>query len=290
VRYWRASLWLLPLATAVPLGVLVYEVVTNNVSSYDAARRRTELFLQLGVPNLVLLAAAVAGAILGWKGRKLIALLIVGAVCAWQISPLVWSWEFWDPHVRPEYLAVFAVPGAIAGLLGLWGLVQLRNSNLIVALVVGLLLVTPVLSSAYGVVQYRARAAADCPPGPPVDLTFSGLENAHFTSACGIPGVPPASTACTSYSIVGLQLFDWTSWTLAFRPYGRTVTSGEFPQWAPMLTVGSTTEYGGTNGWRGSYTFDPGIGCKGSVDADLFATAGDAQQSVHVSGRFETPP
>jgi hypothetical protein len=285
LKYWRALLWLLPLATAIPLGVFAYKLATTDFYSYSGGKELAGLVEQLGVPYTVILVAAAVGAMLASKGRPLVALVIAASVCAWQLSAFAWTWQFWDPHVRPEYLAVFAVPGAVSGVIGISGLVLLRRSNWAVLLLVAVLLVTPILSSAGGVMSYRAAAAKNCPPGPSVDLTFSGLENAHFSTSCGIPDAVPPLAKCTTYVLVTVQLFDSTSWNLGFHPYSRTVTSGEFPEWGPSLSVGSWADYGGPSHWKGSYTFDPDGRCAGTVDAYLFSAA-SAEGSVHVTGRF----
>ena len=289
MKYWRLSLWLVPIATLIPLGVFAHDLLTNDFSAYFGNVELAGLVVVLGVPNLVILGTSVFGAVEAWKGRAPVALVVVGAVCAYQLSPLAWSGGFWDAHQRGTYLVNFAVPGAVAGLLGIWGWLLLRNSNRTAVVIAAVLLLAPVASLAAGGASYAINVARDCPPGPSVNLSVSGLENAHFASSCGIPSGVASLSGCTTYQArVGLVSLE--EWSLSFVPYSRTVTSGEFPYWAPDLIVGGNTSYGGSYGWKGSYTFDSRNHCAGTVDADLFAAPGGGRGgSVHISGSFEAP-
>jgi hypothetical protein len=283
VRYWRALLWLLPLATAIPLGIFVYQLITSDFSAYFGGVKLVGLIFVLGIPNIVILGASVTAAMIALRGNPVAALVVLAAVSAIQLTMLLWSPEFWDAHGRPEYLVAFAVPGTVAWLLGISGVVLLHDSNRLAAMIAAGLLLVPVLSSAGAVVNY----GQGCPSGPSVDLTFSGLENAHFTSSCGTPRSGSTLAQCTSNDVT-LELFDWGWWSLSFHPYSRTVTSDEFPSWAPSLIVGVHTGYGGP--WTGSYTFDPSNHCAGTVDANLRVPGGSPQSGyVHVSGHFEAP-
>ncbi len=289
MKYWRLSLWLVPIATLIPLGALIHDLTTTDFSAYFGNVELAGLIVLLGVPTVVVLVASVFGAVAASKGRPLVALIIVGGVCAYQLSPLAWTGAFWDAHQRGAYLLNFAVPGTVAGLLGIWGWLLMRGSSRTAVVIAAVLLLAPVASLAAGGASYAVAIARDCPPGPSVDLTVSGLENAHFASSCGIPnGVASLSGCSTDEARVGLVSV--SEWSLSFVPYSRTVTSDEFPYWAPDLIVGGSTNYGGSLGWKGSYTFDSRNHCAGTVDADLFAAPGGGRGgSVHVSGSFEAP-
>jgi hypothetical protein len=289
MRVWRWSLWLLPLATLIPLGYFVYELATLDYSAYFAGVSAALLIVLVGVPNVVILGMSVVAALVAWRNRPLTSLVIVAAICAWQLSPIVWSPEFWRVHERAAHLLLFAVPGVVAGLVGLTGLLLLRDRKALVAGVVAGLLLLPIASSAAGLVAYRVEVARECPAGPAIDLTFSGLETAHFTTSCGKPSDITTLAGCTSYA-AALEMFDWQSWDLSFQYSDAPVTADKFSFWAPYLIVGANTSYGGPYGWSGMYRFDEGKRCEGSVDADLFAGAGaNGGRHVHVSGRFAAP-
>jgi hypothetical protein len=288
VKSWRLSLWLVPIATLIPLGIFIHDLTTTDFSAYFGNVELAGLIVLLGVPSLLILGASVVGAVAASKGRPLVALAIVAAVCAYQLSPLAWSGAFWDAHQRGPYLVSFALPGTVAGLLGIWGWLLLRNSSRTAVVIAAVLLLAPVASLAAGGASYAVTIARDCPPGPSVDLSVSGLENAHFASSCGIPSGVASLTGCTTdRATVGLVSVN--EWFLSFVPYSRTVMSDEFPYWAPDLIVGGNTNYGGGFGWKGSYTFDSRNHCAGTVDAVLFATPGGRGGSVHISGSFEAP-
>jgi hypothetical protein len=288
MKYWRLSLWLVPIATLIPLGIFIHDLTTTNFSAYFGDVELAGLLVLVGVPSLVILGTSVVGAVAALKGRPLVSLVIVAAVCAYQLSRLAWSAAFWDAHERGPYLVSFALPGTVAGLLGIWGWLLLRNSSRTAVVIAAVLLLAPVASLAAGGASYAITIARDCPPGPSVDLSVSGLENAHFASSCGIPsGVASLSGCTTDRAAVGLV--DVTEWSLSFVIYSRTVTSDEFPYWAPYLIVGGNTSYGGGSGWKGSYAFDSRNHCAGTVNADLFATPGGRGGSVHISGSFEAP-
>ena len=289
MRLWRPLLWLLPMATLVPLGFFAYQLATTDFTAYFGNVKLVTLVLLLGIPNIVVLAASVVGAVQAFKNRALVALVIVAVVCAWQLSPIVWVPGFWREHERAANLALFAVPGAVAGLLAVSGLFLLRHRNRTTALLVAVLLLVPVLSSVAGVVAYGASVVRQCPSGPELDLTFSGLEQEHFTSSCGIPSGVATLAGCTLYK-ASMEMFDAQSWDISFNYHEGPVTSDAFPYFAPYLIVGATTAYGGALGWRGEYAFDTGRHCSGTVDAYLFATIGGGDgRHVHVQGRFAAP-
>lgn len=289
MKLWRAMLWLLPLSTAIPLSVFFYRLATTDFTAYFGGVALVGLVMLLGFPNLVILAGSVVGAVRAHRGRPLTAVVVCAVACAWQLSGVFWSSEFWDAHERPGYLLLFATPGAVAGLLGLQGWLLLRNVNRTVAVITVVCLLLPVASAAGATASYVDSVRRDCPPGPEVDLTFTGLENAHFTTSCGIPKGSATLAGCTSFhAAVGLQDMSG-SWNLDFNNSASSVTSDQAPHSAPYLLVGAEAAYGGPFGWSGSYAFDPNSHCSGHVDARLFTSNGPASGSVHVTGRFETP-
>ena len=291
MRYWRALLWMVPIATLVPLGDFAYLVATLDFSAYFSDVKFAGLLVIVGIPNLVILAASAGGAAQARK-RPLVALIVVSAIWAWQLSPLVWSSLFWDSHSRP-YLLLMTIPATLAGSLAVWGFIMLRRASKAIAIWSAILLLVPVVSTAGGLVNFAVEAARDCPAGPPVDLTFSGLENAHFTTSCGIPtGV--ATLAGCHFGEADITLLNFDEWDIQFRYSDRPVTSDGTPNHAPYLIVGGNTTYGGPSDgdiqtWNGTYAFDPGSECSGSVNANLYPPAGPRAGSVHVSGHFEAP-
>ena len=292
MRYWRALLWIVPISTLIPLADFAYLVATLNFSAYFSDVKFAGLLVLVGIPNLVILAASVGGAVQARK-RPLVALIAVSAIWAWQLSPLAWSGLLWDSHTRP-YLLLTTIPGTIAGGLAVSGLVMLRRTSKAIAISAAILLLVPVVSTGGGLVNFAVVAARDCPAGPPVDLTFSGLENAHFTTSCGIPtGVSTLAGCHFGEADITLPL-NFAEWDLQFRYSDTVVTSGGTPNYGPYLIVGGNTTYGGTSGgisptWNGTYAFDAGSECSGSVKADLYPPTGPGAGSVHVSGHFAAP-
>lgn len=291
MRYWRAVFWMLPASTAVPLAVAAYQLLTTNFSAYFGDFELAVLLLLVALPNLVILVASVAGAVLSMRNRPLPALVISAAIAAWGLTTIAWTGSFWDSHSRPSHLLLFAVPGSVALVLGVWGWLLLRASNQTVAVISGIFLVIPVIGAAGGTIAYAVEAARDCPPGPAVDLTFSGLENAHFTTSCGIPqGGVAALAGCTELK-ADVGLFNGNSWNIELVFRSQPVTAEALPYLAPYLIVGSNTSYGrGPAGWIGSYSFDPGSHCAGTVDAEMYPTGrGPEAGYVHVVGHFAAP-
>jgi hypothetical protein len=289
MRLWRPLLWLLPMAALVPLGLFAYQLATTDFTAYFGDVKLAGLVVLVGIPNILVLVASVVGAVQAFKNRPLVALVIVAVVCAWQLSPIVWLPGFWRAHERVANLVQFAVPGAVAALLALTGLLLLRDRSRTTAVLVTVLLLLPVLSSVAGVASYEASVVRLCPSGPELDLTFSGLEQEHFTSSCGIPSGVSTLAGCTVYQ-ASMEMFDPQSWDISFNYHEGPVTSDAFPYFAPYLIVGATTAYGGPLGWRGEYAFDTGKHCSGTADAYLFATIGGGDgRYVHVHGRFAAP-
>lgn len=292
MRYWRALLWLVPIATLIPLADFAYQVATLDFSAYFSDVKFAGLAALLGAPNLVILAASLGGAVQARK-RPLVALIVVSAIWAWQLSPLAWTSLFWDSHTRPSYLLLTAIPGAIAGGLAVWGLLLVRRSSKAIAISSAILLLVPVVSTAGGVVNFAVMAARECPVGPAVDLSFSGLENAHFTSSCGIPtGI--ATLAGCHFGEADVTLMNFDEWNIEFTYSEKPVTSDGTPNHAPYLIVDGNTRYGGPSDgasqtWKGFYAFDVGSQCSGSVNADLYPPTGPGAGSVHVSGHFAAP-
>jgi hypothetical protein len=91
VRYWRALLWLLPLATAIPLGIFVYQLITSDFSAYFGSVKLVGLIFLLGIPNVVILGASVTAAMITLRGNLVAALVILAVVSAIQLTMLMWS-------------------------------------------------------------------------------------------------------------------------------------------------------------------------------------------------------
>lgn len=292
MKFWRALTWLVPIATLIPLAAFAYRVATLDFSAYFSDVAFAGLLVVVGIPNLVILAASTAAALQAGR-RPMLALIAVSAIWAWQLSSLVWSSQFWDSHERAYYLLLTAIPGTVAGGLAIWGLLILRRSNRAVAITSSILLLLPVVSTAGGLVNFAVVAARDCPAGPAVDLTFTGLENAHFTTSCGIP-TDAATLAGCNLGTATVSLFSFDEWDLQFLYSATPVTSDAMPRLAPYLMVGGNTTYGGPSAgtaptWKGSYAFDAGSQCSGTVSADLYPSTGRDAGSVHVSGHFAAP-
>ena len=154
MKLWRLSLWLLPVATLIPLGDFVYGLTTIDLNAYFGEFDLVVLFILLGIPNATILVASAIGADMARTNRPVPALVIAASTSAWQLWPLAWKPEFWSSHDRGWYLLLFALPGTVAFLLGLSGLALLRNHNRKLTLGVGAILAFPVFSSAAFVVAH----------------------------------------------------------------------------------------------------------------------------------------
>lgn len=294
MRYWRRLLWLLPASIAVPLGLFVYSLLYFDSSAYFAGVQLVGAIGLIVLPNLLFLGLAVFGAFAAQRQYRLPAFAVLVVVYILALSPLFWSPEFWSPRQRPGFLLLYAVPGTVAGLLAVGGIGLLRtNGRLFLGAAIALLLV-PVFSFVVALADHETGVQRACPPGLPLSLSFKGAETAEFTNSCGVPSNGTYLQGCTSNGVT-VVLYDGDWWYLTFNRPAAFVTSGNWPGESPRLTVGAVS-YGGYPGWKGSYSFDPGDTCSGTVDADLFGERSDLRGTflgpgppVHVSGHFTAP-
>jgi hypothetical protein len=292
MKPWCWALWLLPVAALIPLGLFLYSLVTADWSVYFGEVQLVGTIFLLGVPASIVLAASVVGAVFGWRRQPLVPLLTAAIVWASQLTLVPLSPDFYFP--RDRVLSPLILPGIVAGVLALWGLLLLRHSNRGVVVIVIVLLLTPILSFAWSLARYSASADA-CPPGPAIDITFTGIENAHFTKSCGTAGRVSTQQGCSDFFVI-IEMFDGDYWYLTFDRPGVSATSDQSPKSGPTLNVGSHTTYGGGLGWNGSYSFDAGNRCAGTIDADLSSAITGPRgtyvgpgKPVHVSGHFDAP-
>jgi hypothetical protein len=289
---WRLLVWLVPISFIAPLSALIWLIVQAVPTAGSPWVQISIIFTVSTIGGLLpLLAASVVAGVFAMKGRQDVAMLLLCGVSA-VLLPVA----FWPGAWQPPFTWLMALPAGIAFVLALLWLYQIRHGNRGVAIAAVILLAVPVVSFG-GVRAYMAVwLAQQCPAGPAVDLTVTGMESAHFSQACGLPLKYPELTGCrSSTATVGLPTGD-TFWFLEIQASGPgTVTSEKYPNAAPSLSVGTNKSYGGPWGWRGNYVVD--APCRGSIDADLYSATSDPTTHeyrgpgppVHVKGHWETP-
>lgn len=297
-QIWNWLVWLVPLSFMVPIALGVWSITSANWSNLDFMSGFAVVFLAGTVAQMVVLFAISIGATaLAMTGRTNVAQLTLAALGA-----VVLSSSFWPGLYAAPYSLLLALPGAVAVLIALAGLLlQWRRVHWLLSLAVVALLLVPVVSFAASRQSAANYFANDCPPGPAVDLTFSGLESGHYTRSCGLPLSGRELTGCTNGSVtVGLlagnNLTGNTVWHLTLPAHGQTRVSSDENRAAPSLLVGQNKSYGGSYGWRGYYVFDSA--CSGNIDADLASIVTDRTgrtylgpgPPVHVRGHFAAPP
>jgi hypothetical protein len=291
---WRLLVWLVPISFLAPIGAVTWALVQAAPSAGNAFTQISIFFelLAIGALALFFFASVVAGGF-AIKGRPSVGLVVLGVVSAFFLPP-----AFFPGALRTPLIWLIALPGAVAFVVALLGLLQLRRADRPLAVAVGILLALPVVSLGGFRAYFAVYYARDCPAGPVVDLTISGTESAHFSRACGLPLSGSELTGCRNGgdATVGLLSADGP-WFLELSAYGQgTVTSEKSPIAAPRLLVNFNQSYGGPYGWQGYYSvYGP---CVGYIDADLYGavTGGTGGQTdrgpgppVHVKGRWETP-
>jgi len=286
MKVWRLALWLIPLAALYPLGYAVHYVATIDPNQYFAGVDIAVIYIFLIVPNAAIFAFSAAGALLARRGHPRVALLIAAAIAACQLaSTAVLGWTLWDYGSQVGALVLYGAAGAVAWLVSLWGLHILRPAPVVFTVLVIGLLAVPLVGAGGAVGARYAAVTLECPGGPEVDLTFSGLESAHFTSTCAKPD-SHALVGCTNWDVKLMFTKDLQYWNLAIYWYDGPVTSTQSRP-APELRIGEGHGYGGSYGWAGQYTFDPGRHCSGTIDALLYAMKDDPSAGgVRVVGRF----
>lgn len=279
---WHLLVWLVALSFLVPIGTVALILVQLASHASDPLTQITIFFSILILGALAaLLATSVVAGVFALKGRPVVALVALPVVSAILIPA-----AFWPGFTSEPYNWQIALPGAVAFVATLLGLPQLRHADRRLAVLVAALLAVPVLTLG----GYRASVAVylaqQCPAGPDIDLTLTGPESGHFSTACGLPLTSTQElTGCRNGgdATVGFRTWD-TIWFLEFQA-GRagTVTSDKAAS-GPYLFVGGNKTYGGPEGWHGHYVVDRP--CSGFVDADLYSPG---HGTVHVKGRWETP-
>ena len=281
MRLWRVLVWLVPVAALVPLTDAAYRIATFDPSVYFAGVSLVATILLVAIPNGVIFVAAVVGAVLAPRHPRAPMVIAAGSA-VYQLTLLPWQPAFWDWHERATLFVYTALPGTIAAVVAVSGIILFARSSRVAAVITAALLLLPAFSGAAATAARVHAKNVYCPSGPAIDLTFSGAENAHFTTSCGIPAGISTLAGCTDYH-VALEMWDWISWDLEFpAAYAKRANNG------PYLIVGGNTGYG-MDHWSGDYSFDPGNGCAGTIDADLYSGSGPNAARVHVSGRFQAP-
>jgi hypothetical protein len=288
---WRILVCLVPIS-------FLPAIVAVASGVFQLAPQAGDSLIQLSIAaNLLVIAAllvslwfSAAAGVSVIRGRPVSALVTLGVVAAvWLLAGL------WPGHLRILYFQLLALPGAVAFVVALLGLPHvLRLADRRMAVTVLILLALPPLTFGAIRADLAVYYARDCPAGPEIDLTVSGLESAHFNRACDLPLSGTELTGCRNgTATVGLLTWDGP-WFLIFYSVVRgTVTSDKTPYLAPYLLVSGNLSYGGPIGWRGSYTVD-GV-CRGHIDADLFGALAAGQTyagsgpPVHLQGTWDTP-
>jgi hypothetical protein len=281
MRLWRAIVWLVPVSALIPLTDAAHRLATFDPSAYFAGVTLVATILLIVIPNGIIFVVGVVGA---WLARThpRTPMVIAAASAVYELTLLPWQPEFWDWHFRAEVIVYTALPGVLAAAIAISGIVLFARSSHVAPVVAAALLLVPAFSGTGAMVQRVEAKASYCPPGPDIDLTFTGAENAHFATACGIPSGVTTLAGCTD-THVGVEMWDWISWDLFF-PAANIKRADN----GPYLIVGGNTSYGMAD-WSGDYSFDPGNECAGTVDADLYSGSGSDRAHVHVQGRFQAP-
>jgi len=287
MRYWRWALWLIPLAALYPLGYGVHYVATIDPNQHFAGVDIFAMYILLIVPNAAFFAFSAAGALLARRGHARVALVIAAAIAACVLaSAATLGSSLWDYDRSLEALLLYGAAGAAAWPVSLWGFYLIRPTPAVLAILLVCLLAVPVVGAGGAVATRYAGMGRACPPGPEVDLTFTGMESAHFASTCG-KSDPHALAGCTNWDVTLQFTKNLRYWLFSIVWREGTVTSGPSYAPAPELSIGDRF-YGRDYGWTGQYTFDPGRHCSGTIDATLYSGNRSAG-GVHVVGRFLAP-